>query len=184
MGKQCLHVFSVTFIHIYVKLAGNKNRHKISDEFKFGPGRTFHYRFIRPWEFPLTWNGENDVSIFSQLLWIQSSWNLQVTRTGIKSQMSWNFDCIWPVILELYALEWWKEWCLQLFSVTFDWLFVKLAGKEDRHKSSNEFEFGLDRNFLFGVIPPWVRNFFLIALYWRKWCLHFLARLSSVVHSL
>ena len=32
------------------------------------------------------------------------------------------------------ALQQWKKWCLQLFSVTFDWVFVKLAGNEDRHK--------------------------------------------------
>ena len=47
-----------------------------------------------------------------------------------------------------------KKCCLQLFSVTFDWVFVKLAGNADRHKSSNEFEFGSDRNIHFGVICP------------------------------
>ena len=127
--------------------------HKISDECEFTPGRTFHYGVIRPWAFPLTLNGENGVSIFSQLLWIQSSSNLQVTMTGIKAWTSSNFGRIWLVILELHALERWekkkkkkkkrkRKSCLQLFSVTFDWIFVKLAGNEDRHKSSNEFEFG------------------------------------------
>ena len=114
--------------------------------------QTFRYGVIRPWAFPLTLNGENGVSIFSQLLWIQSSSNLQVTRTGIKSQMSWNFGRIWPVILELRALERWKKWCLQFFSVTFDWIFVKLVGNEDRHKSSSELEVGPDRIIYFGVI--------------------------------
>ena len=47
-----------------------------------------------------------------------------------------------------------KKCCLQLFSVTFDWVFVKLAGNEDRHKSSNKFEFGSDRIIHFGVIYP------------------------------
>ena len=47
-----------------------------------------------------------------------------------------------------------KKRCLQLFSVTFDWIFVKLAGNEDRHKSSNEFEFGPDRIIHIGVIRP------------------------------
>ena len=61
--------------------------------------------------------------------------------------------------LELRALEQWKKWCLQLFSVTFDLIFVKLAGNEDRHESSNKFEFGPDRIIHFGVICPWVRNF-------------------------
>ena len=96
---------------------------------------------------------------FLKLLWIPSSSNLQVTRTGIKSQWSSNLGPIWPVILELHALERWKKLCLQLFSVTFDWIFVKLAGNEDRHNSSNKFEFGSDRFIHFGVICPWARNF-------------------------
>ena len=53
-----------------------------------------------------------------------------------------------------------KKWYFQLFSLTFDQIFVKLAGKEDRHKSSDEFEFGPDRIIRFGVIRPWVRNLF------------------------
>ena len=105
-----------------------------------------------PWEFHLTLNEENGVSIFSQSLWIQLSSNLQVTRTGIKSRRSSNSGRIWPVVLDLRALEWWKQWCLQLFSVTFDLLFVKLAGNEKRHKSSNKFKFELDRIIHFGVI--------------------------------
>ena len=77
MEKRCLHVFfSVTFNRVFVKLADNEGRHKISDEFEFGPGRTFRYGEL----FALTLNGENGVSIFSQLLWTQSSSNLQVTR--------------------------------------------------------------------------------------------------------
>ena len=32
--------------------------------------------------------------------------------------------------------------------------FVKLAGKEERHKSSNEFDFGSYRIIIFGVIRP------------------------------
>ena len=70
--------------------------HKISDKFEFRPDRTTDYRVIRPWAFPLTLNGENDVSIFSQLLWIQTSANLQEMRTGIKSRTGLNFGRIWP----------------------------------------------------------------------------------------
>ena len=138
--------------------------HKILDEFEFGPGRTFHYGVIRLWAFPLTLNGENDVSIFSQLLSIQSSSNFQITRTGIKSWTSSNFGHIWSVILELLALERWQKWCLQLFSVTFDWIFVKPAGNEDRHKSLNGFKFRPDRINHFGVIRPWAGNFFPVDL--------------------
>ena len=47
-----------------------------------------------------------------------------------------------------------KKRCLQLFSLIFDRIFVKLASKEDRHKSSNELESGPDRIIHFGVIRP------------------------------
>ena len=57
--------------------------------------------------FPL--NGENDVSTFSQLLWIQFSSNLQVTRTGIKSWLGSNSDQVWPVTLVLHAHEQWNK---------------------------------------------------------------------------
>ena len=68
-------------------------------------------------------NGENDVSIFPQLLWIQSSSNLQITRTDIKSLDGFEFR---PVLTNHFgALEWWKKWCLQLFSLTFDQIFVR-----------------------------------------------------------
>ena len=55
-GADQIHVFSVIFNRIFVKLAGHKDRHKISGEFEFGLDGTFHYRVIRPWAFPLTLN--------------------------------------------------------------------------------------------------------------------------------
>ena len=122
----------------------------------------FSLRRYSPLSVPIDFEWGNGVFIFSQLLWNQSSSNLQVTRTGIKARMSSNFGRIWPVILELGAFERWKKKCLQLFSVTFDWIFVELAGNEDRHKSSNELEFGPDRIIHFGVIRPWARMFFPI----------------------
>ena len=54
---------------------------------------------------PLTYNGENGVSTFSQLLLIRSFLYLQVTRTCIKSRTSSNFDQIGPLTTELAALE-------------------------------------------------------------------------------
>ena len=156
-GKQRLHLFSLYLI-LFI-LAGNEDMHKITDKFEFLPDQTTDYGVIRPWAFPLTLNGENGVSIFSQLLWIQTSSNLQEMRTGIKSWTGSNFGRIWPVLLELPALQPWKKWCLHFFSVTFDWVFVKLAGNEDRHKSSNKFEFGSDRIIQFGVICPWAPIF-------------------------
>ena len=84
---------------------------------------------------------------------------LQEMRTGIKSWTGSNFGRIWPVILELPALQPWKKWCPHFFSVTFDWVFVKFAGNQDRHKSLNKFEFGSDRIIHFGIICPWAPIF-------------------------
>ena len=96
---------------VFIKLTGNKDRHKISDEFEFRSYLTSHFGVMCPL------SGEkNDVSSFSQSPLIGSLSNLRVTRTGR--------------------------------------IFVKLAGNEDRHKSSNEFEFRPDRIIHFGVIRP------------------------------
>ena len=54
---------------------------------------------------PLTYNGENGVSIFSRLLLIRSFLYLQVTRTCIKSRTSSNFGQVGPLTTELAALE-------------------------------------------------------------------------------
>ena len=54
---------------------------------------------------PLTDNGENDVSTFSQSFLIRSFLYLQVTRTCIKSRMSSNFGQVGPLTTELAALE-------------------------------------------------------------------------------
>ena len=54
---------------------------------------------------PLTYNGENGVSNFPQLLLIRSFLYLQVTRICIKSRTSSNFGQIGPVTTELAALE-------------------------------------------------------------------------------
>ena len=46
------------------------------------------------------------------------------------------------------------KWCLQASSFNFYWIFVKLAGNQDRHKISDEFEFRPDRINHFGVMCP------------------------------
>ena len=59
---------------------------------------------------PLTYNRENDVSMLGPSVLIRSLSNLQLIRTGIKSQMSSNFGQIGPLPSELGALE-----CLKNF---------------------------------------------------------------------
>ena len=63
---------------------------------------------------PLTYNGENGVSIFSRLLLIRSFLYLQVTRTCIKSRTSSNFGQIGPLTTELTALERKKKFPIDL----------------------------------------------------------------------
>ena len=54
---------------------------------------------------PLTYNSENDVSIFSRLFLIRSFLYLWVTRTCIKCRTSLNFGQIGPLTTELANLE-------------------------------------------------------------------------------
>ena len=108
---------------------------------------------------PLTYNGKNGVSAFSQSPLIGSLSNLQVMRTGIKYRMSSNLDLIGLSIQSYLPLSvsidfQWGNWCLHLFSVTVHSVVIKLTGNEDRHKISDEFKF---RSYLtnhFGVTCP------------------------------
>ena len=114
------------------------------------------------WKRPLTYNGENDFSTFSGLFLIWFFLYLQVTRTCIRSRISSNFGQFGPLTMELAALEHLKishrlimgKWCLQASLFNFYRIFVKLAGNQDRHKISDEFEFRLDRISHFGVTCP------------------------------
>ena len=111
---------------------------------------------------PLTYNGENDVSTFSRLFLIRSFLYLQVTRTGIKFRTSSNFGQIGPLTTELAALEHLKisyrlimgKRSLHASSFIFDRIIIKVAGNQNRHKSSDEFDFGPDQTTLFGVTCP------------------------------
>ena len=53
----------------------------------------------------LTYNGENNVSIFSRSFLIRSFLYLQVKRTCIQSRTSSNFGQIGPLTMELAAIE-------------------------------------------------------------------------------
>ena len=69
--------FSVTMNSIFIKLTGNKDRHKISDKFELQPDLINHFGVTCPWVVK-----KNDVH-FQSL----SSSNFLATRTGIKSQV-------------------------------------------------------------------------------------------------
>ena len=113
---------------------------------------------------PLTYNGENGVSTFSQLLLIRYFLYFQVTMTCIKSRMSLNFGQIGPLTTELAALEVQTishrlimgKWCLHANSFSFDRIIIKIAGNQYRHKSLVDIDFGPNQTTCFRVTCPWV----------------------------
>ena len=48
------------------------------------------------------------------------------------------------------------KWCLHASLFIFDRIIIKVAGNQDRHKSSVKFDFGPNQTTHFGVTCPWV----------------------------
>ena len=63
MGKWCFHASSFIFDRIIIKVAGNQDRHKSSDELDFGPVLSmahlyvvvFFFNEIWPWHIGVSW---------------------------------------------------------------------------------------------------------------------------------
>ena len=53
MGKWCLHASSFIFDQIVIKVAGNQDRHKSSDEFDFGPLVSMAHLYVFEMRFDL-----------------------------------------------------------------------------------------------------------------------------------
>ena len=53
MGKWCLHASSFIFDRIIIKVAGNWDRHKSSDEFDFGPLVSMAHLYVFEMRFDL-----------------------------------------------------------------------------------------------------------------------------------
>ena len=97
MGKWCVHASSFIFDQIVIKVAGNQDRHKSSDEFYFGPLVSMAHLYvfwneIWPWHIGLRWAIvalwatcliflSNFLSHLSQELWGIEGWNLVHTWT-------------------------------------------------------------------------------------------------------
>ena len=90
MGKWCLHASSFIFYQIVIKVAGNQDRHKSSDEFDFGPLVSMAHLYvfwneIWLWHIGLRWAivalWATCSSHFSQELWGLEDWNLVHTWT-------------------------------------------------------------------------------------------------------
>ena len=57
------------------------------------------------------------------------------------------------------------KWCLHASSFIFDRFIIKVVGNQDRLKSSDEFDSGMDQTTHFGVTCPWMTNI----LHFRTW---------------
>ena len=97
---------------------------------------------------PKTYNGRNLVNTLAPSFLNQSSSFLQVTRTCMKARMSSNFGQIPTPTPELSALARLKG------PFIFDRIFFILAGNEDTHNISDEFEIRPDRTKDCGVSCP------------------------------
>ena len=86
----------------------------------------------------------NDQSRY-EMTWVQNDW-----------QPPWQQKA--PIDLK------WGKWCLHLFSVAFDLNLFIIAGNDDIHKISDEFEFRPDRTTDYGVSCPWASKKFPIDL--------------------
>ena len=53
MGKWCLHASSFIFDQVVIKVAGNQDRHKSSDEFDFGPLVSMAHLYVFEMRFDL-----------------------------------------------------------------------------------------------------------------------------------
>ena len=165
MGKCCLHAGSFIFDRIIIKVAGNQDRHKSSDEFDFGPDQTTHFGVTCPWMTKIL-HFRNWISLRQ----VDQSWSnfmCSITGSGESCIMFWG-------VLDqnsgahgnrkpplTYNGE---NWCLHLFSVAFDQFLFILAGNEDMHKISDEFEFRPGRTTDYGVSCPWASKKFPIDL--------------------
>ena len=109
---------------------------------------------------PLTYNGKNTVSVFSQSPLIRPLSNLQVMRTGIKSRMSLNLGQVGLFTMELSSLSIpiyfeWGKWCLHLFLVTMNSVFIKPTGNKNRYKILVKFRFRSYLTSHFEITCPW-----------------------------
>ena len=88
--KLCLQLFSVIFDWILQVTRTGRKARMSSNLGQIGLFTLELFALEHGFFFPQTYNGENKVSTFYQLPWVQSSSNSQVTRTGMKCWMGSN----------------------------------------------------------------------------------------------
>ena len=150
MGKCCLHASSFIFDWIIIKVAGNQNRHKSSDDFDFGPDQTTNFGVTCPWMKKIlhfrTWIS---LKPFGQ------SWS------NFMCSITWGGERLYNVLRQIGSKLWWpwqqkRKMVSPPFLGCFCPIIFILAGNKDMHKISEEFEFQPDRATVYGVSCPWM----------------------------
>ena len=155
MGKCGPDKSNFIFYWLFIKHTDNQYRHKISDKFDFGPVSTIGMRAnylgqVQYWGWsdyshesywPFGPNrhtiGKNIVLMIVTSFLIRSSSNLQITRTGIKSQTGSILAQFQLLAWELPTLEGLIDLgkcCLDDRDFIFYQIFIRLAGNEHSHK--------------------------------------------------
>ena len=175
MGKWCLKASSFIFDRTFVKFAGNQNSHKISDEFEFRLNRISHFGVTCScgrikFSIDILWCLHLFSVVFDPILFILAgNEDMHKVSEEFDSRPDWTTDygvsCLERLKIS-HRLIMGKR-CLQARSFIFDRIFVKIAGNQDSHKISDEFEFWLDRISHFGVTCPCGRIKFSIDILWN-----------------
>ena len=152
MGKCCLHASSFIFDRIIIKVASNQDRHKISVEFDFGPNQTTHFGVTCPWVTKIshiwTWVALSQLASLDQIICVASlgTWKGCIMFSGRLNQNSGFHGNRKP------PLTYNGENDVSTFSLSFlIRSFFILAGNEDMHKITDEFQFRPDRTTDYGV---------------------------------
>ena len=101
----------------------------------------------------LVWNLQDQLTNLDQILYVSSD----ISRMGERLLLGFGADSVKTVIamaMETSQCQLEKP-CLHAVTFSFDLIFVKLAGNQDWHKISDEFEFWLYQVTDFGVMRPW-----------------------------
>ena len=140
MGKCCPHASSFIFDRIIIRVAGNQDRHKSSDEFDFGPDQATHFGVTCPWM--------TKIIHFRTYIYMwpvgQSWFNFMCSITGGGERLFWgrleqnpgvhgNRKPHWLIIGKMVS----PPFLACFWSDSFI-----LVSNKDLHKISDEFEIG------------------------------------------
>ena len=128
MGKWCLQASSFILYQIVIKFAGNQDRHKISDEFKFQPDWISHLGVTCPWRrfkfsIDLLRNLQVQLTFQMKIYWIPCECNSSysfpqgATPLTVFHQLFWNFS-------DIFCMEWRCACALDIILITFFSLFL------------------------------------------------------------